>query len=40
MGNYGEIFERNVGPKSALKLPRGANNLWSKGGFMYAPPVR
>jgi general L-amino acid transport system substrate-binding protein len=38
-GNYGEIFERNVGPKSALKLPRGANNLWSKGGFMYAPPV-
>ena len=39
-GNYGEIFERNVGPSSALKLPRGANNLWSKGGFMYAPPVR
>ena len=39
-GNYGEIFERNVGPKSTLKLPRGANNLWSKGGFMYAPPVR
>lgn len=39
-GNYGEIFERNVGPKSALKLPRGANNLWSKGGLMYAPPVR
>ena len=39
-GNYGEIFERNVGPNSALKLPRGANNLWSKGGFMYAPPVR
>ncbi len=40
VGNYGEIFERNLGPKSALKLPRGANNLWSKGGFMYAPPVR
>ena len=40
VGNYGEIFERNVGPKTALKLPRGANNLWSKGGFMYAPPVR
>ena len=39
-GNYGEIFERNVGPTSTLKLPRGANNLWSKGGFMYAPPVR
>jgi general L-amino acid transport system substrate-binding protein len=39
-GNYGEIFERNVGPKSPLKLPRGVNNLWSKGGLMYAPPVR
>ncbi len=40
VGNYGDIFERNVGPKSALKLPRGANSLWSKGGLMYAPPVR
>jgi general L-amino acid transport system substrate-binding protein len=40
VGNYGEIFDRNVGPNSDLMLPRGANNLWSKGGFMYAPPVR
>ena len=32
--------ERNVGPKSALGLPRGSNNLWSKGGLIYAPPVR
>ena len=40
VGNYGEIFERNVGPKSALGLPRGVNNLWNKGGIMYAPPVR
>ncbi len=40
VGNYGEMFERNVGPKSALKLPRGVNNLWNKGGLMYAPPVR
>jgi general L-amino acid transport system substrate-binding protein len=40
VGNYGEIFERNVGPKSALKLPRGANNLWNNGGLMYAPPIR
>ena len=40
VGNYGEIFERNVGPKSVLGLPRGANNLWSKGGLIYAPPVR
>jgi general L-amino acid transport system substrate-binding protein len=39
-GNYGEIFERNVGPKSALQLPRGLNNLWNKGGIQYAPPVR
>jgi len=39
-GNYGEIFERNVGPKSALQLPRGLNNQWNKGGLMYAYPVR
>jgi general L-amino acid transport system substrate-binding protein len=39
-GNYGEIFDRNVGPKSPLGLPRGSNNLWTKGGLMYAPPVR
>ena len=39
-GNYGEIFERNVGPKSALQLPRGLNNLWNKGGIQYAPPIR
>ncbi len=39
-GNYGEIFERNVGPKTPLNLPRGSNNLWSRGGLMYAPPVR
>ncbi|MBC7470786.1 MAG: amino acid ABC transporter substrate-binding protein [Ramlibacter sp.] len=39
-GNYGEIFERNVGPRSPLGLPRGLNNLWSKGGVVYAPPVR
>lgn len=40
VGNYGEIFERNVGPKTALALPRGANNQWSKGGQMYAYPLR
>ena len=40
VGNYGEIFERNVGPTSPLGLPRGVNNLWNKGGIMYAPPVR
>jgi general L-amino acid transport system substrate-binding protein len=40
VGNYGESFERNLGPKSPLALPRGVNNLWTKGGLMYAPPVR
>jgi len=39
-GNYGEMFERNLGGQSALKLERGLNNLWTKGGLMYAPPVR
>ena len=40
VGNYGEIFERNVGAASALKLSRGLNALWSKGGLMYAIPYR
>ncbi len=40
VGNYGEIFERNVGPSTALNLPRGSNALWTEGGLMYAPPVR
>jgi len=40
VGNYGEMFDRNVGPKSALGLPRGLNNLWNKGGLMYALPVQ
>lgn len=39
-GNYGEMFERNLGRGSPLKLERGLNNLWTKGGLMYAPPVR
>jgi len=40
VGNYGEIFERNVGAGSQLKLPRGLNGLWSQGGLMYAIPFR
>jgi general L-amino acid transport system substrate-binding protein len=40
VGNYGESFERNIGADSALKLPRGLNQQWSKGGIMYAWPVR
>src|SRR5262249_20343407 len=39
-GNYREIFERNLGASSALKLSRGLNGLWSKGGLMYAIPYR
>ncbi|WP_417528401.1 amino acid ABC transporter substrate-binding protein [Marinomonas shanghaiensis] len=40
VGNYGEVFERNVGPSTPVGLPRGINNLWTEGGVMYAPPVR
>jgi general L-amino acid transport system substrate-binding protein len=40
VGNYGESFERNVGQGSPLKIARGLNGLWSKGGIQYAPPVR
>ncbi len=40
VGNYGEIFERNVGSRSPLKLERGLNRLWTQGGLMYAPPMR
>lgn len=39
-GNYGEIFERNLGKNSPLQLERGINALWTKGGLQYAPPVR
>lgn len=40
VGNYGEAFERNVGDGSVLKIARGKNALWTKGGLQYAPPVR
>jgi general L-amino acid transport system substrate-binding protein len=40
VGNYGEVFERNVGSGSRLKIARGLNNLWNKGGIQYAPPLR
>jgi general L-amino acid transport system substrate-binding protein len=40
VGNYGEVFERNVGQGSALKIGRGINALWNKGGLQYAPPIR
>ena len=40
VGNYGEVFERNVGKGSPLKIERGLNALWTNGGLQYAPPVR
>jgi general L-amino acid transport system substrate-binding protein len=40
VGNYGESFERNVGSGSPLKIDRGLNRLWTKGGIQYAPPIR
>ncbi len=40
VGNYGEIFERTVGVGSPLKIARGQNQLWNKGGLQYAPPIR
>ena len=39
-GNYGEIYERNVGTQSKLSIPRGLHALWTKGGIQYAPPIR
>ena len=40
VGNYGEVFERNIGQESPLKIERGLNQLWTKGGILYAPPIR
>jgi len=40
VGNYGEIYDRYLGPKTPFNLPRGQNNLWTKGGLQYSPPFR
>ena len=40
VGNYGEVYERNVGAGSKLQIARGLNQLWNKGGLQYAPPIR
>ena len=40
VGNYGEVYERNVGTQSKLSIPRGLNALWTLGGIQYAPPIR
>ena len=40
VGNYGEVFERNLGSQSSLMISRGLNRLWINGGLQYAPPIR
>ena len=40
VGNYREVYERNVGPKTPLGLERGLNKLYSNGGLLYAPPLK
>ena len=40
VGNYGEVFERNLGARTPLAIPRGLNQLWNDGGIQYAPPIR
>jgi general L-amino acid transport system substrate-binding protein len=40
VGNYGESFDKHVGPNSLLKIDRGVNKLWTQGGLQYAPPIR
>jgi general L-amino acid transport system substrate-binding protein len=40
VGNYSEVYDRNLGPKTPLQLNRGLNNLWNKGGLLYSPPFR
>ena len=40
VGNYGEVYERNLGADSQFNLPRGQNALWSDGGLLYSPPFR
>lgn len=40
LGNYGEMYERHVGPSTAIGLERGLNALWTHGGIQYAPPIR
>jgi general L-amino acid transport system substrate-binding protein len=40
VGNYGESFERNIGASTPIALERGLNQLWTKGGILYSPPMR
>jgi len=40
VGNYGDVFERNLGSKSRYGIPRGLNQSWANGGILYAPPLQ
>ena len=40
VGNYGEIFNRHLGPNTPLRMERGLNRLWTNGGLLYSPPFR
>ena len=40
VGNYDDVFERNIGDRSKLKIRRGLNNLWTHGGLLYAAPIQ
>jgi general L-amino acid transport system substrate-binding protein len=40
VGNYAEVYDRNIGAGSKLGIPRGINQLWTNGGILYAPPIR
>ncbi len=40
VGNYGELFNRNLGPDTRIGLSRGPNRLWTEGGLLYSPPFR
>ena len=40
VGNYGDVYDRNLGTRSKLGIARGLNSLWDRGGIQYAPPIR
>ena len=40
VGNYGEVFERNLGMSTPIAMPRGLNDLWTRGGLLFAPPLK
>ena len=40
VGNYAQIYDRNLGPQTGLNFPRELNRLWKDGGLLYAPPIR